>query len=75
MSWQSGEVLSDWIKKSIASIFQKGEKRTPGITDLLASPLLWEDHEAMLLETVLTVLGGPGGDSRQPAWLHQGQPA
>lgn len=34
--WQSGEVLGDWQKGSIAPIFKMGEKGVLGTTDLLS---------------------------------------
>ena len=33
----------------------------------------WEDHGADPPRISAKVHGGQGGDSRQPAWLHQGQ--
>lgn len=44
------------VKKNIASIFKKGEKRTLGTTDLLVHLYSWEDHGAILPETVLMFL-------------------
>lgn len=75
MSWHSGEVPSDWKKENLASIFKKGEKRTLGTTDLLVSSLLLGRSWSNPPRSCAKVLGGPGGDSRQPAWHHQGQPA
>jgi len=38
-SWQSGELLSDWKRESINSIFKKGKKEDPGNYGQSVSPL------------------------------------
>jgi len=73
-SWQLGEVPGNWKKGNIVPIFQNSRREDPREL-LTCQPQLcaWGDHGTNPHGSYAKAHGGQRGDSRQPAWLHQGQ--
>jgi len=73
-SWQSGEIRGDWKKGNITPIFKKGKKGCPWELLTCKSHLCTgEDDGADLPGSYAKAYGRQGGDTGEPAWLHQGK--
>ena len=70
-SRQSGEVPGK--RETLGPFLKKVERRTLGTTDMSASPLCLGRSWNRSSRSPAKAHGGQGGDSRQPAWLHQRQ--
>ncbi|XP_055579523.1 uncharacterized protein LOC129737047 [Falco cherrug] len=72
-SWQSGEVPADRKKGNVHLFLKRAERRALGTTTCQPPRCAWEDHGAHPPRSYAKARGGQGGDSGQPAGLHQGQ--